>query len=290
METRKLQVVGSRSFSLSLPKQWVTDNKLKNHDAIYIQRTPNNELVLSSQKQTSSSETITRSADGICGEFLVFCYTKNKDKVIFKANPLSYAHKRDIRQVLEYLEGYEITSETDAQIEVSFVFKEMQVLTPVIVKRMLYLIKLQSQALISNDEKTLMDAEMSLNRLFYLGTRVLFRCMTDAKARSENEITSEEEIFFQQQLLKRLEHIGDRILRCTEVKPADRKQMIPLLAFVESVLLQKLSAIPDLKKSYDALKITAKDPTGNFHLHKLLDLCKDIFDVKLSIYLNSVVG
>lgn len=293
MEPRKLQVVGNRSFSLSLPKQWVTDNKLKNHDLVYIQRTANNELLLTSKQETASIDVVTQQANAVSAEFLVFCYMKNKTKVIFKgtsSNPLTYEHKRDIRQVLEYLEGFEITAEDDSHIEVSFVFGNMQVTAPVIVKRMLYLLKLQAQALISSDERTLRETEMSLNRLYYLGTRIIFGCLADAKRRLENQIESDEEIFFQQQLLKRLEHIGDRIIRCSESKIKDVAQVIPMLAFVEKTLLAKDADIIKLKGDFESITIKSKDETSRFHLHRLLDLCKDVYDVKLSLTLNRIIG
>ena len=59
METRKLQLVGARSYSVSLPKDWVVNQGLDKQSTVYIQQTPNHALLIKAQDTKESLHQLT---------------------------------------------------------------------------------------------------------------------------------------------------------------------------------------------------------------------------------------
>jgi phosphate uptake regulator len=293
MESRKLQVVGGRSYSVSLPKNWIIDNRLANHDTVFIRTTAQNELVISKAEgkaaESNKIDLVVENPDTL-PEFLVFCYIKNISSILLriKENPAKVASL--VRQALRYLEGFEITNEDEKMIEVSFVFNEVQITIPRIIQRIFYLIKLHVEALKQKDAEALNDAEQSVDRLYHLSTRLLFSCMHDPGARTENEISDDEEIFYTNLVLKRLENVSDQLLKLKDqkLKPKDiefLEQMLPLL----SRLLGTKEKAATIKQSLAKLLPESKDPRTEAVLHKLHDLTKDVYEAKISMEFNNAL-
>ena len=77
MESRKIQIVGNRSYSVSLPKKWVGSNNLKDHDIVFIDITDNNDvLIRKTDIKNKLNKNISVNLENFSdiSEFLVFCY------------------------------------------------------------------------------------------------------------------------------------------------------------------------------------------------------------------------
>lgn len=288
MDIRKIQTIGNGSYGVSLPKKWVIGNKLENHDSIFMQTTDNNELVLrATSKNEKSLKQIKIKADNpsILSEFIVFCYMKNIDKIRFYDDIISYECIVAIRNALNYLEGYEITSQTDSTIDIEFLFKDVDISIPKIIHRMYYLIKLQVSSLKNNDEAGLLDAELTSDRLCFLSTRILFACLQDYNLRIENEIKHLEDLFFIKNISKRLENISDQLVKLKDASPKDIAKLDLLVSFIDKTIITK-EELSGLKTTHNNLNITSKDSKTSSVFHKLLDLCKDLLEARISLDLN----
>lgn len=293
MDTRKIQLVGSRSYAITLPKQWAKLNRLKNHDTVFIQTTPSNELLIKktdNQKQTPKSISLTVENKDTLIEFLVFCFYKNIDHITLNFPVNDYQSPMIIRQALKYLEGYEITQEDEKTIEISFLFHDVNITIPKLIMRMYYLIKLQLSSLQAKNIVANDDAEIATDRLFHLSTKIFFSCLHNATKWNDNEIQNYEDLFFVHIISKRLENISDNLckLKDREINKNEFSQLIQLIEFL-GILLSHKNPASKLKKRLMEINIAKKDTNTNSIIQKVKDLIEDVFEAKISIEFNNKI-
>jgi hypothetical protein len=218
---------------------------------------------------------------------LVFSYMKNIQKIVFHAKPLTYEAKKAVREAMKYLEGYEITNETDTTIEVSFLFSDVNITVPKILQRMLHLLKLEVDALKEGDEATMDDAEAALDRLYYLSIRILFSCLRDYSARERNGIKHDEDLFFINNIAKRMEAASDQIWRLRSSKLS--KMELSYVETLVSIMAKTISGggkSSEIKKELKSVLTRSKNPQTNAVFQKLYDFCKDVIEARINIEFN----
>ncbi len=279
MESRRIQLVGNRSYSVSLPKEWVLANHLKEKDTIFIDITKDNEEVKKEvEMEAGKIDNIT--------EFLMLCYVKNIDRIILKSDGMDYQKLVKIRNIINYLEGYDIVKEDEGKIEIAFLFNEVQITIPQIHRRMIYLLKLMFQAIENKDRQTCEDTENNIDRLYHLSKRIIISCTHNHRLQKENNVMNEEDLFFLKDISKKLEGIGDSLyeLSSHKITEEQKKKIIALLGLVEDMFSQK----KDLGPIKDCIRDMPeqRDGPGDLILNKMQDRCLDLFENRLSIDYN----
>jgi phosphate uptake regulator len=283
MEARKLQLVGNTSYSVSLPKAWIEKNKLDKQHHVYISETGNNELVVRlQQNKEEQTRSITISLDSVenVAQFVVFCYAKNINTIRLTSKAVNYEQAKEVRAVIRYLEGYEITSDTEKEIEISFVFNDVNITVKKLMQRILYLLKTQVTALEKKELQTLEETEYAIDRLYHLSKRVLFACLHNHAMREANDIVNEEDLFYLKDIMNRLEGFGDKLydLKDAEYTAHDLETCTRLIHAAEELALRrKKEAVQHLKLSMSA------DPDTRLILGQLHHLCMEIFEKVVSI-------
>lgn len=290
MEARKIQVVGNRSYSVSLPKSWVTTNKLKAKDTIFIETLASNDLLVrSSDKSVYLPSELAFNIDDIVNiqEFLVFCYVKNIDNLKLFTKRMDFHKIAAIREVLKYLEGYDITNENERSIEISFLFKDVNVTISKIIRRMTYLLHLEYEAIRNKDYKTIDDTEIAIDRLYHLSKRIIFACMRNSKLRKENAIVSDEDLFFYKDIIKRLEKMGDEMVRLKDspIHKEDLAWLERLIRFIQELLCGRKDATK-MRGPFEKLKPYSEKKESNKVLASMYSLTRDLFQSKVSIEFN----
>jgi phosphate uptake regulator len=290
MDSRKIQLVGNRSYAVSLPKDWVINNKLKNKDTVFIETTGNNELLIKGthiHKSEKNEITINLEEIENINEFIVFCYVKNIDKIKILSKKAEYKKIIAIRQILGYLEGYDITSEDEKAIEISFLFNDINININHIMRRMVYLLKFMITSLMNKDKKNIEDTETAIDKLYHLSKRILFACMKSQKFRKENNIDNVEDLFFMKDIVKKIESIGDNINSMKEmnVQPKDIEKINEIIKILEIMFDRK--KIDEAKVLLSNLKITTKDKEVAYKISRIQELCKDAMENFMSIKFNN---
>jgi len=291
MESRKIQLVGNRSFAISLPKEWVINNKLKNKDSIFIEQTDNNELIIKKSDIVSQEKKeITISLEEIhnINEFIVFCYVRNVDRIKIISKKADYEKIVAIRNILSYLEGYDITHEDEKSIEISFLFNDININLNHITRRMIYLLRFMTTSLINKDSKNIQDTEKSIDKLYHLSKRILFACMNSQKLRKENNIQNREDLFFLKDIVKKIESMGDTIysMRGMKITQKDYDVINDIIKILE-IMLDK-NKIDEAKTKLSQLKIETKDKEIFYKIHRIQELCKDAMENFMSIKFNNI--
>lgn len=289
MDSRKIQLVGNRSYSVSLPKEWVVNNKLKNKDSVFIEQTGNNELIIKKSdfiKIEKKEITIDLEEVRNINEFIVFCYVKNIDKIRILKKKHEYEKIITVRKILGYLEGYDITSEDEKSIEISFLFNDININLNNIMRRMIYLLKFMITSLMNKDIKSVEETETSTDKLYHLSKRILFACMNSQKLRRENNIKNQEDLFFLKDIVKKIESIGDNlnIMKDLKIMPKDFETINRMIEILEMML--EIKKIDEAKNLLNNLKIQTKDKEILYKIQRIQELCRDAMENFISIKYN----
>ncbi len=289
MESRKIQSVGGRSYALSLPKEWVIANKLKNKDNLFIEQTGNNELIIKkTDLELQEKKEITISLEELknINEFIVFCYVRNIDKITILTKKSDYEKIITIRNILGYLEGYDITHEDEKSIKISFLFNDININLNHIMRRMIYLLKFTTTSLINHDKKSMEDTEISIDKLYHLSKRILFACMNSQKTRKENNVKSREDLFFLKDIMKKIESIGDNIYGMREMKitQKDHDTLNELISILETMLDK--NKVDEAKMRLTNIKIITNNKEIKHKIQRIQELCKDAMENFMSIKFN----
>ena len=285
MESRRIQQVGERSFSVTLPKWWVEERKLRQHDLIFMDMVPNGDLTVSARQVSTQRKHMEIHASEVDSlpEFIILCYVKSIQSVRISGH-LDYKEVSDIKKTLGILEGYTITSENEKGIEISFMFGDINITIDIIIQRMVYLLKLSLAAAERGDHANLESFETSINRLQNLSKRIMGATMTDSSLRNANGIHDQDTVFFLRMIAKRLESIGNRISAIIDHKmpKEEMKLTASLLELLERILLRNEQPAV-LKAEFSRLRAQVKSQNG---LLRMFDLSEDILEGQISIIYN----
>lgn len=282
---RKIQLVGKRSYAISLPKDWVVANKLNPHDEIFLEHGNDNSILIQTQK-TPAQQKNRYAINNIqrIDHFLALCYQKNIDTLTFFGNKITNEQRAEVRNMLRNLDGYDIVNETNTEITIAFLFKDINVNLKKIIVRMVYLLKLMVDSVHDHNEFTLIENENALDRLYYLGQRILFASTYNNKARRENDIQNTEDIFFYLHIIKKMEQFGDLLEELKEKKLTKEIHILRECTRILDELFVKGKKASSIKLTASA-NSTSKSTT--IIIDRVINLTHDIILNAMSIEYNA---
>ncbi len=289
MEARKLQKVGNRSYSICLPKKWVSDNSLREQESVFVEINRKNEIIIktgdkSSRRPSEITTELSKIED--VEEFIVFCYVRNVDRVTLSTQNADFGKIRSVKRILKYLDGYDVTSEDENKIVISFLFKDFTISLPSIRRRMMYLLTLLVDSVEKKDTEAMEELETNVDRLYHLSKRILFSSLGNTQMKEENSINSDEDMFPLQLIYKKIENIADAIfsLRYREPTAEDLKCVKRMIEMMDG-LFQKKETTSDIKVEVRKImeKYHAEEGGLGAAIYKIADLCKDITENVISL-------
>ena len=121
-DVRRLQLTGGATYTLSLPKPWVSANNLGSRDSIRIDWSSSGELMLSPLEDSEERSTeITINLDdlpsGALYDHLMGAYISGVQEIVIRSiEPLKRKPRNEIRRFLRSTRGFEIGDEDDSHI------------------------------------------------------------------------------------------------------------------------------------------------------------------------------
>ena len=121
-DVRRLQLTGGATYTLSLPKPWVSANNLGSRDSIRIDWRSSGELMLSPLEDSEERSTeITINLDdlpsGALYDHLMGAYISGVQEIVIRSiEPLKRKPRNEIRRFLRSTRGFEIGDEDDSHI------------------------------------------------------------------------------------------------------------------------------------------------------------------------------
>ena len=257
METRKVISFGNSSYVVSLPKDWVTENKLKKGDSVNIEHRDGSIIISTAENSEKKIEpkTVVIETEGrsmvLIKTEIISAYLNNYDIIEVKGR-LKSDFAANVKSILRNLTGIEIIQQDAEKIVAKDLLNINEISIETLIRRMDNITRSMISDSITSIKhdmyEEIYERDMEVNRLLYLAYRVIRAAIIDpriAKSLGRKNI----ELLFEQILMEKIEKVADkakrvaRYLREANLKPAEKEEIEAIYASIKGCYL-------DVMKSY----------------------------------------
>lgn len=313
MVTRYLQATGGSSFFVTLPKDWVTRNKIKVKDPINISQTNNNSLVISGEH--ADQKQIELDVDKISNNHLsreiVASYVSGYKKIILTTNTYFNVEKRKvIREQLKLITGYELNEEGPKKLVIDNTSNNNTPLSVQVIKMLKSIISMYEDFEIAIKNKyvdlceDIIERDDEIDKANLYVTKKFIESLNNFGINNEFTVPLTS-IYFYQQQSTRLERIADHIVKISkevvksktlELDEYNKKGLLTAekyLKRIESLLITNdkntahkvLDGFIELKKQNDKKHSFDEFNTiVNNSLERIVNYCANIAEDHINIF------
>jgi phosphate uptake regulator len=226
METRKVQVTGGSTYTVSLPKGWATDNDVSAGSIVEFHS--EEDLLLLSPKREQDRVEGTLDITGLDTEHeltraVMTMYVSGFDVITLETNRITATQRRVIREATQGLVGLEVIEETSDRVVLQDLLdsSELSVHNAITRMRLVSLTMLEDavEALITDDDELAQDVKErddDVDRLWYMVSRVFRTVLRNPTA--ANEIGFPRDTCFDfQSSARQLERIADHATKIADL-------------------------------------------------------------------------
>ena len=228
METRKVQITGGSTYTVSLPKDWATDHGVEAGSEIEFY--PDEEsLLLAPRTEIEQSEgtlDVTGLTDGELTRAVVTMYVSGFDIITLETESVDAAQRRAIRETAQGLVGLEIIEETAERVSLQDLLdsSELSIHNAVTRMRLVALTMLDDAvtALRTGDEDLAADVigrDDDVDRLWYMTSRVFRGALSHPGAVSDIGLPRET-CFDYHTSARQLERVADHATKIADLAGA----------------------------------------------------------------------
>jgi phosphate uptake regulator len=258
METRKVQVTGGSTYTVSLPKSWATANDVSAGSVVEFH--PEDDALLLSPKRDGERIEGTIDVTGLEGEELtgavMTMYVSGFDIIVLETSRISAPQRRTIRDAVQGLVGLEVIEETSEHVVLQDLLDSSELSIHNAITRMrlvaITMIEDAMTALIENDDELAYDVierDDDVDRLWYMVSRVFRSVLRDPMAATDIGLPRET-CFDYQSSARQLERIADHATKIANLSL--EVDEIPEDAAAElETLCEAATTVPD--RAMDAL-------------------------------------
>ncbi|MWG35796.1 phosphate signaling complex PhoU family protein [Halomarina oriensis] len=225
METRKVQVTGGSTYTVSLPKTWATDNGISAGSVVEFYPEEDS-LLLTPQGEEDRTEGTLDITD-IEGEQLmravVTMYVSGFDIINLETARVTAAQRRAIREAAQRLVGLEVIGETGETVILQDLLdsSELSIVNAITRMRLVALSMLSDAitALVEDDDDLASDVverDDDVDRLWYMTSRVFRGVLRDPSTATEVGI-AREVCFDYHTSARQLERVADHATKIAEL-------------------------------------------------------------------------
>ncbi|WP_436911841.1 PhoU domain-containing protein [Halosimplex marinum] len=225
METRKVQVTGGSTYTVSLPKDWATENDVSAGSVVEFHS--EEDILLLSPKSEEEREEGSIEIDGLEGDQLtravMTMYVSGFDVINFEAARVTAGQRRTIREATQGLVGLEVIEETGDRVVLQDLLdsSELSVHNAITRMRLVSLTMLSDAvtALLEDDDELAHDVierDDDVDRLWYMVSRVFRTVLRNPAAATEIGFPRET-VFDYQSSARQLERIADHATKIATI-------------------------------------------------------------------------
>jgi len=226
METRKVQVTGGSTYTVSLPKEWATDNDVSAGSIVEF-HSEEDLLLLSPRDESGRSEgalDITGLEDEReLNRAVMTMYVSGFDIIRLESKRITAAQRRVIRDATQGLVGLEVIEETSDRVVLQDLLdsSELSVHNAITRMRLVSLTMLADavESLTENDDELahdVMERDDDVDRLWYMVSRVFRTVLRNPTAANEIGFPRET-VFDYQSAARQLERIADHATKIADI-------------------------------------------------------------------------
>jgi len=258
METRKVQVTGGSTYTVSLPKDWATDNGVSAGSVIEFY--PEEDALLLTPKSERERTEGRMDVSDLEGDQLIRAvmtmYVSGFDVVRLESNRITTDQRRSIRKAVQGLVGVEVLEETNASVVIQDLLDSSELSIHNAVTRMRLIARSMLEdavnALVEDDDDLAQDVierDEDVDRLWYAVARI-FRTTLRSPLAAEEIGVSREECFDLHASARQLERVADHAAKIAEyaleldtVPPAVADALADLHAESAEIISEAMDAL-----------------------------------------------
>ena len=217
METRKVQVTGGSTYTVSLPKTWATDNGVSGGSVVEFH--PEDDALLLTPRREEEKSEGTLDITGLEGEQLtravITMYVSGFDIITLETARVTAAQRRNIRRAAQGLVGLEVIGETSERVQLQDLLDSSELSMHNAITRMRLVATTMLgdavTALVDNDDDLAMDVvqrDDDVDRLWAMVSRVFRSVLRDPRAAAEIGL-DRETCFDYHSSARQLERVAD---------------------------------------------------------------------------------
>ncbi|WP_159899882.1 phosphate signaling complex PhoU family protein [Salinirussus salinus] len=226
METRKVQVTGGSTYTVSLPKEWATANDVEAGSVVEF-HSEEDLLLLSPRREEERTEG-TLDITGLEDEHeltraVMTMYVSGFDVIRLETTRITAAQRRIIREATQGLVGLEVIEETSERVVLRDLLdsSELSVHNAITRMRLVSLTMLEDavEALIEHDDdlaQDVMERDDDVDRLWYMVSRVFRTVLRNPTAATEIGFPRDTCFDFQSSA-RQLERIADHATKIADL-------------------------------------------------------------------------
>ena len=225
METRKVQVTGGSTYTVSLPKDWATANDVSAGSVVEF-HSEEDVLLLSPKRENDRVEGST-DIDGLDDDRLkrvvMTMYVSGFDVINFEASRVTASQRRTIRNATQGLVGLEVIEETGERVVLQDLLDSSELSVHNAITRMqlvsLTMLSDAVTALLEDDDELAHDVierDDDVDRLWYMVSRVFRTVLRNPAAATEIGFPRET-VFDYQSSARQLERIADHATKIATI-------------------------------------------------------------------------
>ncbi|TMT87080.1 phosphate uptake regulator PhoU [Haloterrigena sp. H1] len=258
METRKVQMTGGSTYTVSLPKTWATDNDVSSGTTVEFYP-EGDELLLTPEQETRRQEgsiDVSGLEDEQLMRAVMTMYVSGFDIITLEAGRITTDQRSAIRDATQRLVGVEVLQETSDSVVIQDLLDsaELSIVNAVTRMRLIAQSMLEDavRALVENDDDIAHDVierDDDVDRLWLVVSRIFRATLRSPRAVEELGV-SREDCFDFHSSARQLERIADHAVKISDIAlklgdlPADVADAINgLHAEAGSVFEQSMDAL-----------------------------------------------
>jgi phosphate uptake regulator len=280
METRKIQVTGGSTYTVSLPKTWATENDVSSGMTVEIYA-EDDTLLITPQNDVDHQEGTLEVAsleDEQLKRAILTMYVSGFDVIRLEAGRITTEQRRAIRSAIQGLIGVEVVEEQSGCVVIQDLLDsaELSIVNAVSRMRLIATSMLSDAltALVENDDDIAQDVierDDDVDRLFLVVSRI-FRATLRSPGAAEGLGVSREDCFDYHSSARQLERVGDHAVKIARL--ALKLEEVPE-DVADALLALHEDAAAIIERSMDALFAEASDE-ANRNGHRALEAVPEI--------------
>jgi phosphate uptake regulator len=225
METRKVQVTGGSTYTVSLPKDWATANNVSSGTTVEFHA--EDDLLLLTPKReegrTRGELDISGLEDGELRRAVMTMYVSGFDVITLRTDRMTAGQRRTIRDATQGLVGLEVIEEMPDEMVLQDLLDSSELSIENAVTRMhlvsLTMLEDAVDALLTDDDQLaddVIERDDDVDRLWYMTSRVFRTVLRNPTAANEIGFPRET-IYDLQSSARQLERIADHATKIAEL-------------------------------------------------------------------------
>jgi len=286
MHRRKIQLVAGTTYSVSLPKEWVKKNNLREKNEIILHEKNDRTLVISphiikENKLEEISLNVDDYPNNIDQMMFVVYYLGIENINLFSKKNFTKDMKSRIRKTLNNMSGTEITFEDPQRIKIKVLLDKSKINIIQVLYRLSLIIDSSITNILENlDLKEIQINEDEIDRLFHLVSKIVSLSLIDSNVLQSSRINNISLVPSYFLISKKLENIGDDVKRIARYMHTQKCRYDEILKFIKKEFNKAMTNILSHEKTFE--KISPDDIT------KMKDTISKVKDQPVQKYLRDL--